>query len=308
MANERKQLSEKQIRRNFKMYEKKASQTLNQMKKEQQKGFMSITMIMFDVFVLVLIKTDAHKYALHGLFLFIFGYFVSVILSKHFVNKIFSGRLMQIECTEGYTQTYIDELYKTPENKIYGIAVTLSVIYNMLGNPAMALTELKKADETVYSQNPANGHSYYSSLLTAYLLSGDLDHAADAYNRGLYYMRTYMNSPISGCFVSLALGMYEYYCGHYETSLQLLDNAMRVHCANLSPESRIPDENMSTMICYWKAVNLASIGNKAAAWDSINYCKNFYKTPYYQQCCEKLLADMAEKHKSEMMENGQALP
>lgn len=50
------------------------------------------------------------------------------------------------------------------------------------------------------------------------------------------------------------------------------------------------------------------MGNKAAAWDSINYCKSFYKTPYYRQCCEKLLADMAENHRSEMMKNAEALP
>ena len=76
---------------------------------------------------------------------------------------------------------------------------------------------------------------------------------------------------------------------------------MRINCADMKLENRIPDENMTTMICYWKAINLASMGNKAAAWDSINYCKNFYKTPYYQQCCEKLLADMEKNHKSEMI-------
>lgn len=59
---------------------------------------------------------------------------------------------------------------------------------------------------------------------------------------------------------------------------------------------------------YERKANLASMGNKAAAWDSINYCKNFYKTPYCQQCCEKLLTDMAEKHRSEMMKSDEALP
>lgn len=96
-------------------------------------------------------------------------------------------------------------------------------------------------------------------------------------------------------FVSAALGMYEYYCGRYDISLQLLDIGMRALYADMRPENRLGDESNLTILCYWKAMNFAAMGNKAAAWDSINYCKNFYKTPYYKQLCEKLLEDMARE-------------
>ncbi|MDE5741253.1 MAG: hypothetical protein K2H90_02260, partial [Oscillospiraceae bacterium] len=153
----------------------------------------------------------------------------------------------------------------------------------------------------VYKQKPDGGQLYYSVLLIAQLHAGDLDHAADTHSKGFYFMNAYKSSPVSGPYASLALGMYEYFCGHYDMSLQLLDIGIRAGAADVRPENRISDENMSTVLYYWKAMNFASMGNKAAAWDNINYCKNFYKTPYYQQCCEKLLADMEKNYKLEMI-------
>lgn len=308
MANERKQFTEKQIKRNFKNYEKKASQTFTQIKKEARKTFMYITIIQFDVLVLILLFIDIHKYVLHGVFLLVFGFAAAIFLSKYFTNKIFNSRAMQIELSEGYTQNLLDALYAMPETPQYTVASTTAMIYTILGNTEMALMELKKVKPDVFKQKPDRADVYYAALLIAQLLAGDLDHAAETYSKGFYYLNTYKASPISGPYVSLALGMYEYFCGHYDKSLQLLDIGMRAGSVDARPENRIPGENMTTMICYWKAINLASMGNKAAAWDSINYCKDFYKTPYYQQCCEKLLADMEKNHKSEMIENAETLP
>ncbi|MDE6710642.1 MAG: hypothetical protein K2J76_09150, partial [Oscillospiraceae bacterium] len=173
--------------------------------------------------------------------------------------------------------------------------------YKRQGNTEMAIMELKKVNPDVFKQNPGGAHDYYAALLTAQLLAGDFDHAADTYSKGFYFLNTYKSSPVSGSHVSLALGMYEYFCGHYDMSLQLLKIGIDSLYVDLRPELKIPTENMLSILSYWKAMNFASTGNKAAAWDSINYCKDFYKTPYYQQCCEKLLADMEKNHKSEMI-------
>lgn len=307
MANERKHLTEEQIRLQYANYEKRASWTLEQFEKELERlYFLGIYLLfLFLGIILVLILRSAAALAI----CFLVGIVLGIAAGKLKVYKIKNNvsEAQKIERSEGYTQRFFDEEEKIT-NPIYQSVIITAMVYVHCGNPDMALNKLRNFDSSVYAEKPVGAHIYYSALLSAYLLKGDLDHAADAYAKGFYFMNTYKNSPVYGAAVSISLGMYEFYCGRYDISLQLLENAMRVHCAHLKPENRIPDENMTSMICYWKAINLASMGNKAAAWDSINYCKNFYKTPYYQQCCEKLLADMEKNHKSEMKENDETLP
>ncbi len=299
---ERKHLTEEQIRIQYANYEKRASWTLEQiMNGVKRLYFLRIySLFLFLGIILVLILRSAAVLAV----CFLVGIVAGIAAGKLKVYKLknAANEAGKIERSEGYTQRFFAEANKLTDGKeTYQVSVTIALTYVHCGNPDMALDKLKKIDSSVYAEMPVGAHFYYSALLSAYLLKGDLDHAADAYTKGFYYLNTYKNSPVYGAAVSLSLGMYEFYCGHYNISLQLLENAMRVHCAYLKPENRIPDENMTSMICYWKAINLASMGNKAAAWDNINYCKNFYKTPYYQQCCEKLLADMEKNHKSEMI-------
>lgn len=309
MANERVHLTEEQVKAQYENYEKMSSWTLEQVMKGVKKLYF------FGIFLLFASVGITLTLMSHNKVIFIVcslaGIPAGIIAGKLKVYKLKNvlNEAVKIERTEGYTQRFFDEMDKITDGKeTYQPSVITALIYVHCGNPDMALNELKKIDSSIYSEMPTNAHNYYAAMLMAYLLKGDLDHAADAYTKGFYFMNTYKNSPLYGAAVSLSLGMYEFYCGHYDTSLQLLENAMRVHCAYLRPENRIPDENMTSMICYWKAMNLAAMGNKAAAWDNINYCKDFYKTPYYRQCCEKLLADMAENHKSEMIENAETLP
>ncbi len=308
MANERKHLTEEQIRVLYENYEKRASWTLERIMKEVERLYFLGVFLLFTSVGITLTIMFHNKVIF--IVCFLFGIAAGMTAGKLKVYKIKNNlsEADKIERSEGYTQRFFNEVNKISDDKTYQISVTTALIYVHCGNPDMALNKLKNVDSNIYSEKPTCAETYYSALLAAYLLKGDLDRAADTYSKGFYYMNTYKNSPIYGAAVSLSLGMYEFYCGHYDISLQLLENAMRVHCAYLKPENRIPDENMSTMICYWRAINLASIGNKAAAWDNINYCKNFYKTPYYQQCCEKLLADMEKNHKSEMIENDETLP
>lgn len=310
MAKE-KQLSQKQIDRLHREYERKAAFTVKQMYDDWEKRVRNIYITGFNlVFIILSIvqhdRTDVFLVTLVAATLI--ACITSKLLRKSAEKKLYNSKAVQIERAEGYTQNLLDAFYAMPENPQYTVASTTALVYTCLGNTEMALMELKKVNPEVFKQKPDGAHGYYAALLIAQLLAGDLDHAADTHSKGFYYMNTYKASPMSGPYVSLALGMYEYFCGRYDMSLQLLDIGMRAGCVDVRPESRIPDENMTSMICYWKAINLASMGNKAAAWDSINYCKDFYKTPYYRQCCEKLLADMEKNHKSEMIENAETLP
>lgn len=213
-------------------------------------------------------------------------------------------KLDHLEKSTGYTDETLAEAYDLlnrhqSRSKRISCAVIVAMTHNFRGEFSRALSVLTTMDETIFSTDPTSAHDYYAALLTAYLVSGDLDHASDAYNRGAYYMRTYMNNPSSGSHVSMALALYELYTGHYDVSLQLLENAARIGKTDFKPENRIPDENMTSMICYWKAVNFASMGDKASAWEMINFCKNFYKTPYYESLCQKLLDDMAKNEKNQ---------
>lgn len=300
MLNDKIQLTEGEIRSQYAIYEKRASQTYEQVKKSLEKSCIFFIFAFFTLIGIIL------GLLFNSMIVFIVGFLIGAVaaipagksMAKSLQNKV--SEAVKIERTEGYTQRFFDEMDKI-NDPTHSTDITVALVYVHCGNPDMALNRLRNVDSSIYSEKPTGADSYYSALLSAYLLKGDLDHAADAYAKGFYFLNTYKNSPIYGAVVSLSLGMYEFYCGHYDISLQLLENAMRVHCAYLKPENRIPDENMTSMLCYWKAINLASMGNKAAAWDSINYCKDFYKTPYYQQCCEKLLADMEKNHKSEMI-------
>lgn len=305
-----KELSQKQIDKLYKQYERKAAFTLKQIYDDWEKRVRNMYIIFFNL-VYIISAIVQHDHVLIILAAFVFMTLVAIISSKLLrifsENKARNSKAAQIERVEGCTQNLLDAFYAMPENPQYTVASTTALIYINLGNSEMALMELKKVNPDIYKQKPDGAQLYYSALLMAQLLAGDLDHAADTYSKGFYFMNTYKASPVCGPYASLALGMYEYFCGHYDMSLQLLDIGIRAGAVDVRPENRIPDENMSTVLYYWKAMNLASMGNKAAAWDCINYCKNFYKTPYYQQCCEKLLADMEKNHKSEMIENAETL-
>lgn len=231
----------------------------------------------------------------------VLGFGVGLLLVAR--GKNLASELARLEQSEGYSDATLEEAYRMINKNQSNAQRTTSVIvagmiHNFRGEFSKTLELFSSVDESIFRVNSANAHNYYASLLMAYLLTGDLDHAADVYNRGSYYLRTYMNSPAFGVLVSQVLAVYELYAGHYDVSLQLLDNAIRAGSADVRPEQRIPNENMSSVIYYWKAVNFATIGDKASAWEMINYCKDFYKTPYYEQLFKKLLEDMEKDEKS----------
>ena len=231
----------------------------------------------------------------------VIGFLIGVVLVMR--GKNIASELSRLELSEGYSDATLAEAYRMIDKKQSNVwratnTIIAGMIHNFRGEFSKTIELYSGIDESIFAMNAANAHNYYASLLMAYLLVGDLDHAADTYNRGLYYLRTYMNSPTSGVIVSQSLAVFEFYAGHYDVSLQLLDNAIRVGSADVRPEQRVPNENMTSIICYWKAVVFASMGNKAAAWEMINYCKDFYKTPYYESMCKKLLDDMAEDEKN----------
>ena len=230
------------------------------------------------------------------------GWFLYGVLCKKFKK---AGR---IERNEGYTQNLIDEYLKIAENEkdslnkcTFGVIATIATVHNLRGEFSKADEYLSRINFAGYASNPNGAHFSYAALLTQRLLSGDMQGAEKAYNDGFYFLRTYMNSPASGIDISTALAAYEYFKGHYSLSIQLLDNAYKIlYYEKWLPKDRLPNEMALTRIYYMKALNLACMGNKAAAWELLNKCGGLYKTDYYQCCIDKLLDDMTEKNETEV--------
>lgn len=304
------------LRNEQKMYEKLASKSI-----KQQHVMIYIMYTIIGAMALFLLTSfiDHRGFPLWRITAIIAGAaagcFVGRILIKN--GKKTAGRLCELECSEGYSDSALDEAYRlmnvpaTNDRKMT-YSVIAAMMHNQRGEYRQTIGLLSKTDESIFRVSPSNAHVYYGTLMTAYLLTGNLDRASDTYNRGIYFMRTYMNNPSSGAFVSISLAIYEFYIGHYETSLQLLDNALRIikeeadsASGKENTEQRKPYEQHATQIFYWKAVNLATLGSKAAAWEQINSCRNFYKTPYYENLCRELLDKMEkdEKQKQESQIN-----
>ena len=230
-------------------------------------------------------------------------------------GKNIASELSRLELSEGYSDATLEEAYRMMNKKQSNewkitCAITAAGIHNYRGEFSKTVELLSAVDESFFKVSATNAHIYYSSLLMAYLMLGDLDHAADTYNRGLYFMQTYMNSPTAGVIVSQVLAVYEYYAGHYDVSMQLLDNTIRIGSSGIKQSEQrttIPGENMTSIICYWKAVNFFAMGDKASAWEMINSCKGLYKTPYYEQLSQKLLDDMAKETDHQKVDNTQEL-
>ena len=279
----------------YKNYAKMALMTQRQIEFNTVKTIASVVIVPFELYAII--RSVQHKIELPAfLGILVLGLVIS-LAAGYLFNLLTKGafkKLLQIERTEGYSDNFIAEALRLSAN---GDTTLVARAYICRGELDKAIEALEKVDSSVYVKRPTGAHMYYSTIMMAYLLVGNMEKAEKAYNEGFYYMNTYRRSPLFGSAVSLALGIYEYYCGHYEMSMELLNDAAKLDVACRKPENRIPDENSAFMISYWIAMCNASMGNKAAAWDIINSCRSLYTTDYYRKCADKLIKDMAEDEK-----------
>lgn len=277
----------------YKSYAKRALMTQSRVNLEIVKNIIKILSVPFAVWALVeffVFKVDARR------FMFIVFLWIAVgaalggvvlLCMYGFVYKSV-GKLVKIERSEGYGPRFYEEMENTKVSPCL-----MADYYDLNGYADKALEKLGEIDPNKCVKNPSDAHLYYTVLITALSLKGDRENAERAYNSGLYYLKTYMNSPIYGDRISLALAIYEYCGGNYETAARLTDNALRLVMASSKKKNRIPDEYFKSAALYWKAMSLASMGNKAAAREIIYSSREHYATDYYRKCFAKLLEDMA---------------
>lgn len=277
----------------YKSYAKRALMTQSRMNLEIVKTIIKILFVPFALWTLIeffVFKAEVQRFMFIIFLWIVVGAALGGVVLLFMYGSVYKsvGKLVKIEREEGYGPRFYEEMENTKVSPCL-----MGDYYNLNGYADKALEKLGGIDPNIYVEKPSDAHLYYSALITALSLKGDRESAVRAYNSGLYYLKTYMNSPIYGDRISLSLAIYEYCGGNYETAARLTDNALRLVMASSKKKNRIPDEYFKSAALYWKAMCLASMGNKAAAREIIYSSREHYATDYYRKCFAKLLEDMA---------------
>lgn len=277
----------------YKSYAKRALMTQSRMNLEIVKTIIKILFVPFALWALIeffVFKAEVQRFMFIIFLWIVVGAALGGVVLLFMYGSVYKsvGKLVKIEREEGYGPRFYEEMENTKVSPCL-----IGDYYNLNGYADKALEKLGGIDPNIYVEKPSDAHLYYSALITALSLKGDRESAVRAYNSGLYYLKTYMNSPIYGDRISLSLAIYEYCGGNYETAARLTDNALRLVMASSKKKNRIPDEYFKSAALYWKAMCLASMGNKAAAREIIYSSREHYATDYYRKCFAKLLEDMA---------------
>lgn len=277
----------------YKMYAKGALMTQSRINLQIIKNIIKILFVPFALWALIeffVFKAEVQRFMFIIFLWIVVGAALGGVVLLFMYGSVYKsvGKLVKIEREEGYGPRFYEEMEKTKVSPYL-----MGDYYNLNGYADKALEKLGEIDPNIYVKKPSNAHLYYSALITALSLKGDRQNAERAYNSGLYYLKTYMNNPVYGDRISLSLAIYEYCGGNYETAARLTDNALRLVMASSKKKNRIPDEYFKSAALYWKAMCLASMGNKAAAREIIYSSREHYATDYYRKCFAKLLEDMA---------------
>lgn len=277
----------------YKTYAKGALMTQSQINLQIIKNIIKILFVPFALWALIeffVFKAEVQRFMFIIFLWIVVGAALGGVVLLFMYGSVYKsvGKLVKIEREEGYGPRFYEEMEKTKVSPYL-----MGDYYNLNGYADKALEKLGGIDPNIYVKKPSNAHLYYSALITALSLKGDRQNAERAYNSGLYYLKTYMNNPVYGDRISLSLAIYEYCGGNYETAARLTDNALRLIMASSKKKNRIPDEYFKSAALYWKAMCLASMGNKAAAREIIYSSREHYATDYYRKCFAKLLEDMA---------------
>ncbi len=287
----------------YKSYAKRALMTQSRMNLEIVKTIIKILFVPFALWALIeffVFKAEVQRFMFIIFLWIVVGAALGGVVLLFMYGSVYKsvGKLVKIEREEGYGPRFYEEMENTNVSPCL-----MGDYYNLNGYADKALEKLGGIDPNIYVEKPSDAHLYYSVLITALSLKGDRESAVRAYNSGLYYLKTYMNSPIYGDRISLSLAIYEYCGGNYETAARLTDNALRLVMASSKKKNRIPDEYFKSAALYWKAMCLASMGNKAAAREIIYSSREHYATDYYRKCFAKLLEDMANDNRKNEVKN-----
>ncbi len=216
-----------------------------------------------------------------------------------------ASKFSKLERSEGYTDATVAAVYEMIEKKpnLAGKA-TAAVIHNHRGEFNKTIAVLSDINESCFDSQPFGAELYYSQLMLAYHMLGNHELANETYNRGSYFMHTYMHSPTSGGYVSMALAVREYFLQHADRALEFIsasDNAFM--SGDIKEEDKLPQSCCWTINCYWRALFLACKGLTEDALKIIDNTNGIYVTDYYRMALNKLRNDIKNKHETNGSEN-----
>ena len=237
----------------------------------------------------------------------LFGAAVGLVAGFVFVAymKSRASKFSKLERSEGYTDAAVDAVYEMIEKSPTAInKTTAAAVHCLRGEFQRAVNVLSGVDESGFVQQPTGAELYYSQLMLAYHMLGNHDKANDVYNRGSYFMHTYMHSPNTGGYVSMAMAVREYFLQHADRALELItasDNAFM--SGDIKEEDKLPQSCCWTINCYWRALFLACKGLTEDALKIIDNTNGIYVTDYYRMALNKLRNDIKNKHETNGSEN-----
>ena len=238
-----------------------------------------------------------HEYTFIGILIgAVVGFVAGIIFIA--IIKSRSSKVLKLERSEGYTDATVEAVYEMIAQKPnLASKVTAAIIHNYRGEFNKAITVLSDVNESGFDVQPVGAALYYSQLMLAYHMLGNHDKANDVYNRGNYFMYTYMHSPNTGGYVSMAMAVREYFLQHADNALEFItasDNAFM--SGDIKKEDKIPQSCVWTINCYWRALFLACKGMTDDALKIIDNTNGIYVTDYYRMALNKLRTDIIAKH------------
>lgn len=245
-----------------------------------------------------------HEYIFIGILVgAVIGFVAGIIVIA--IIKSRSSKVLKLERSEGYTDATVAAVYEMIDKKPnLASKVTAAIIHNYRGEFNKAITVLSDINESCFDSQPFGAELYYSQLMLAYHMLGDHDKANEVYNRGSYFMHTYMHSPNSGGCVSMALAVREYFLQHIDSAFEFInasDNAFM--SGDIKEEDKLPQSCCWTINCYWRALFLACKGLTEDSLKIIDNTNGIYVTDYYRMALNKLRNDIKNKHETNGSEN-----
>ena len=147
-----------------------------------------------------------------------------------------------------------------------------------------------------FKAKPIGAHVYYSAYLEALVLLSDYNTAQQVYNDGLYYMQTYMNSPIYGAPVTRSLAIYEYSRCNYQVSIDLCGRAIELYKYKTKKKNLIITYRQVADMKYWIALNYACMNQKDTAVRILNEIKLGTADPFTIKRTDILLDNLANEN------------
>ncbi len=272
------------LKRIYNVYEKRANYPLSKIRSTTSLliSFIISILVIFVLYMFTLIET--YIIIIVGAVLFAVGYFV--------INTIFrldGSEIKQIERNEGYSLRFLHLMNQKINTHNYHMNIIEKGIFNNInGYYDLTITQYKNIVPYTILNNPLALTTYYPVCLEALCMTGDMAMAKQIYEQGLYFMLTYMHSPVNGYTICRAIAIYEYTIGNYQASLECCDNALRVLSEDKNEKDASIHQRLSAHIKYIVALNYAEMGRKQEALQILNKIRMGLVIPYTLELVNKL--------------------